>query len=99
LAEKGHDQLYVQILKGVQAQLLQQQSNTAAVITVAKVEHADQQKAAIEAALLQLGGASSDAIVAIDPTLIGGFVASFKGKSSNHSYKEKLITLYNSITK
>lgn len=99
LKEKGHQQLHVQILQGVAVQLNQQQKNIASVITVANKEDAERQKEAIEAALRALGGSSADAVIAVDKTLIGGFVATYRGKSSDHSYKEKLVSLYRSITK
>lgn len=98
LATKGMSQLYAGILHGVLVQLQAQQKSGAAQVTVAKAQDAQAFEDAITQALHALGTDLDEATVVEDKTLIGGYVASFNGKRLNNSYKEKLVSLYRSIT-
>lgn len=98
LKAKGHFSIYPQILSGLVSELGRATESTSATVTVADEADVAKLKVSIEASLKELEGSLSDASVQIDPTLIGGYIASHKGKSINRSYKQKLVTLYRSIT-
>lgn len=98
LKAKGHESIYPQILSGLVLELERKAQGTAPVITVAKEGDEKKLAAFIKASLVQLKGDISDASIEVDPTLIGGYIAEHDGKSINRSYKQKLVTLYRSIT-
>jgi F0F1-type ATP synthase delta subunit len=99
LKRKGHEKLYVQVLTGVLRSLCESQSSVTSRVVVAKESDYKTLKEAINEALISIGGETKDAQVSIDETLIGGFITSHKGKLINRSYKERLVSLYRSITK
>jgi F0F1-type ATP synthase delta subunit len=99
LERKGHQKLYSPILKGVVRILEEKKNSIASGIIVAQEADFERLKKAIGEALEEIGGTLKDAHVAVDETLIGGFIATHKGKLINRSYKQKLVSLYRSITK
>lgn len=99
LKRKGHEKLYGQILTGVMRSLTEGQSSVASNIVVAKESDRKELKDAIAGALENIGGNVKDARITVDETLIGGFIASHKGRLINRSYKQRLLSLYRSITK
>jgi F0F1-type ATP synthase delta subunit len=99
LKEKGHESLHAQILQGVTSELAFKRKMTASAVVVASSKDAAIYKESIEAALAKLNGKLEEALFTTDETLIGGYVASHNGIQINNSHKEKLVTLYRSITK
>ena len=98
LASKGHSQLYPTILMGVLNALNINEKETNARIIVAKEVDREKLSKAIVKSLHDLGTDGSNTTIETDPTLIGGYVTLFKGKSVDASYKAKLVKLYRSIT-
>ena len=99
LHKRGHERLHAQILKGIVTELKQQEKTLASSVVVANEADVESFKSTIADALQKLGGSMDQAHVTVDQTLIGGFIASNEGKLINRSYKEKLVSLYRSITK
>jgi F0F1-type ATP synthase delta subunit len=99
LKEKGHESLHAQILQGVASELAFKRKMTASAVVVASSKDAAIYKESIEAALAKLNGKLEEALFTTDETLIGGYIASHNGIQINNSHKEKLVTLYRSITK
>jgi F0F1-type ATP synthase delta subunit len=99
LKEKGHESLHAQILQGVASELAFKRKMTASAVVVASSKDAAVYKESIEAALAKLNGKLEEALFTTDETLIGGYIASHNGLQINNSHKEKLVTLYRSITK
>lgn len=99
LKAKGYESIHEGILEGVIRELEQQKLIGAPSIVVAKLHDVDSLKQAIEKTLQKLGTSTADAHVTVDPTLIGGYIGSYRGNQINKSYKEKLVTLYRSISK
>ncbi len=97
LDKKGHQNLYAQILRGVN-RVLEANSATDTVVTVKSSDSYEKQSAAIKAALETLGSTSEPAVV-IDETIVGGFVAEANNRRIDQSYKSKLIALYRNLTK
>jgi len=99
LNEKGHESLHAQILQGVASELAFKRKMTASAVVVASSKDAAVYKESIEADLVKLDGKLEEAVFTTDETLIGGYIASHNGIQVNNSHKEKLVTLYRSITK
>jgi F0F1-type ATP synthase delta subunit len=99
LKAKGHTSIHLAILRAVIKQLERTSKTTTSTITVARHTDVAKLKEAIEASLLKIGGTTSNATIVEDATLIGGYVATHNSKSIDASYKNKLVTLYRSITK
>ena len=99
LARKGHEKLYVQVLKGVQSELSLQKNTLASSVVIAKEADLPGLQNELSESLQKLGGNPDETKITVDPTLIGGFIVSHNGKLINRSYKEKLVSLYRSITK
>jgi len=99
LKTRGYESIHAAILEGVLRELQLQLSAGAPSVVVAKENDVDTLKHSIERTLQNLGTNLEDARVTVDPTLIGGYIGSYKGNQINKSYKEKLVTLYRSITK
>ncbi len=99
LKTKGHMSIHVAILKAVITQLERTSKTTTSTITVARHADVAKLKEAIEASLEKIGGHRTHATIIEDATLIGGYVATHGSKSIDASFKNKLVTLYRSITK
>ena len=99
LSESGHESLKSSVLKGVVTELEARLKTNASSITVATDSAVTSQKDEISQALKKLGGSFDEAVVTIDPTLIGGYIVSHNATQINNSHKEKLVSLYRSITK
>jgi len=98
LLAKGHMSIYGAILIGVSQKLEHSKATTVSTVLVANEAHVATLKKSIEASLAQLNGSLTDAVIEVDPTLIGGYIALHQGKSINNSYKQKLVALYRAIT-
>lgn len=99
LAIKGHSSLLVQILRGVVQQLATTPDNQDPHIFLAASTDRQMLLDKIEQSLQILHTDSSHAQISEDPTLIGGYIVSYKDKRIDNSYKQKLVTLYRSLTK
>jgi F0F1-type ATP synthase delta subunit len=97
LERKGHLSIHGAILKGVIAAFERSEASDAATVAIASEGERERRKDAIAEALQTLGS-EKDARIVIDPTLVGGFVATYGGSRIDRSYKKKLIELYRSIT-
>lgn len=97
LEERGHDRLYVTILSGV-LRVLEAGSANTATVSVARKDDYDNHKEAIAKTLSSLKVEGEPAI-AIDETLIGGYVVESNSTRLDASYKKSLVDLYRTITK
>ena len=97
LKEHGHDRLYATVLRGV-LRVLSAGSAETALVTVAAENDVEKHQAAINASLKDL---ATDAVptIAIDESLIGGYVAEANNQRIDASYKTKLVSLYRNLTK
>ena len=97
LQEKGHTQLYPSVLRGV-ARVLESRGTHDARVVVTDAAAYEKQKAAIDAALRELG-AHDKPELHLDETIIGGYIAEAQGRQLDKSYKTKLVSLYRNLTK
>ena len=98
LAKKGHTRLHKAILEGVCERLEADEALAIPTIFVAKENDEKNLELQIKQALESLGYKGENRKVQLDPTLIGGFIATYKSRRINASYKEKLLSLYRNIT-
>jgi F0F1-type ATP synthase delta subunit len=98
LKKNGHTALHVQVLRGAITKLEQAQKATTTSIRVADEADVAKLKQAITASLKKLEGNYEDAIITIDKTLVGGYIATHNGHSIDVSHKGKLVQLYRNIT-
>ena len=100
LDRKHHSKLYAPVLLEVIRTLESSAGATTAIVTIAKTSDAHTLQVAILKALEQLGTLKDTQITGVvDETLIGGFVATYNYKEYDHSYKNALKSLYESIIK
>lgn len=97
LTHKGHDRLYVSILRGV-VRMLEAGRADGTLVIVSDEAAFEKQKSAITSALTKLG-ASDDPKVVVDTTIIGGFIAEANNQQLDKSYKTTLVNLYRSLTR
>jgi len=98
LVKKGHQKLHKAILEGVCERLEVDEALNVPTVSLANAKEEDNLELQIKQALAELGYTNKNWRVQLDPTLIGGFVATYKGKRVNASYKGKLLSLYRNIT-
>jgi F0F1-type ATP synthase delta subunit len=99
LEKKGHNKLFVPILREALRIIQSEKDSIQAVVATARKEDDAVQKQ-IEATLKALGVQENTSIKkVIDDTLIGGFVVTYEYKEYDQSYKKALRSLYESITK
>jgi F0F1-type ATP synthase delta subunit len=98
LKRRGHSKLKAAILKGVFKELSNRLEKESLVIAVV---HEEDAKSALVEELRQLlsVGENKDKIVEIDKTMIGGARLRYRHNEVDASYKSKLVTLYQSITR
>lgn len=99
LHKKGHQKLHEGILSDVSVELVRNEAQKGAQITLARATDMEAYQNAIQDALTQLHAAQAPVRTVVDPTLIGGFTAEYANTRIDRSYKEKLVSLYRSITK
>jgi len=99
LTAKGHLTIHSQILSGVLQSLERQVVSEGSTIIVAKDADVATLTVAIVKSLEKIGGDAKTAKIVTDATLIGGYVTLHKGLAIDASYKQKLVSLYRSITK
>lgn len=97
LKKRGHERLLNSIAAGVIRNLEAQRPQGQATLTVASESTVSALKADIEAALEAIG-ATDKPVVAVDETIIGGFIAATDNQSVDASYKRRLVTLYRKVT-
>lgn len=98
LVQKGHTRLHKSVLEGVCARMLEDQELETPLVRLAKAQDEKDLEAQIKQALGSLGYTNKQVRTHIDPTIIGGFIATYRSKRINASYKEKLVSLYRNIT-
>jgi F0F1-type ATP synthase delta subunit len=98
LVRKGHQGLKLGIFEGVLKELEQNTVSDTATVYLGNVSDENKLKANIETSLKAIGGELKSAKIVIDKTLTGGYVATYKGKTIDASYKTKLLKLYRTIT-
>lgn len=99
LIKKGHSKLLVPILNEAIKVIETKKSNDSALVVLASASSEESIQKEIKAVLTNLGSSSDTPIVSkIDETLIGGFVITYNHTEHDHSYKQALKSLYESIT-
>lgn len=96
LDKKGHARLWGAVLRGAVRELTHALSANAPKIVLAKNDAATLANA--KAALVALK-AEGEAVVIVDETLIGGFIASAKHQIVDSSYKRALLDVYRKVAK
>lgn len=99
LVRKGHEKLHTSILRGVLTELTVRKDLHTPFVFVASEADIARFREAITETLQTLNAPVGEMQVTVDDTLIGGYIATHEGKLINRSYKEKLVSLYRSITK
>lgn len=96
LERKGLLKLYPRVLKGLLEKFQRKNTSLSAHVYIARdkdlIRHKDQIKSALEK-INVLGEYATH----IDPTLIGGFVASSNGKRVDKSHKSTLLHAYHKV--
>lgn len=96
LDKKGHQRLWGAILRGAVRELTHDVAAKAPKIVLAKND--DITLARAQAALVALQ-AEGEAVVVVDETLIGGFIASAKHQIVDSSYKRALLDIYRKVVR
>jgi hypothetical protein len=96
LDKKGHTRLWGAVLRGAVRELTHMLAANAPKIVLAKNDAATLANA--KAALVALQ-AEGEAVVVVDETLIGGFIASAKHQIVDSSYKRALLDVYRKVSK
>lgn len=99
LTTKGHQRIHKEILEGALLLLERKVHLKRSSFTVASQKDIEVLKTHIKASLEKIGGSYTDSHVTIDQTLIGGYVVVANGNAIDASHKQKLVSLYRSITK
>lgn len=99
LQKKGHIKLHESILSAVLRELVRMEATQGALVTVAKESDAQKYRSAIQQTLSVLHTEADTVRTVVDPTLIGGFTAEYNNTRIDRSYKERLVSLYRSVTK
>ena len=99
LVAKGHQSLLTDVLRLVQEKLERTEFTQSPHVVVAKELDKSLLAPAIAKALEKLNAHTQEVVYQVDSTLIGGYVATYDGKSIDASFKKKLVTLYRHITK
>ncbi len=98
MQRKGHLRLWSQVLRATKRVLESRLISVLPQVTVAKERLVNQEL--IKSALIKLGAAEvKDYSVAVDSSLVGGFVARYKGQLLDTSYKQALLKLYRTVSK
>lgn len=98
LKERGHTKLTNKIYRTLLQYAEQKEKETTPVVTVAKESDAQRLEKEITAALETVGATTSPQLV-VDETITGGFITYYAGVHIDASYKTKLLSLYQHITK
>ncbi len=96
LKRRGHSKFYPSILKGIQRELLEQTARNATKIILARSEDMTQFESEIME-ILKAHNLSTTYTVAVDPTIIGGYIVRGKHTKVDHSYKMALFKKYQSL--
>ncbi len=96
LKNRGHEQLFVPVLRSVLRELEARRPTTSVVVG----SEADSKnfEAEIKNTLKDLGSDTTPDFI-VDESLIGGYVAEHDHVRTDASYKTKLVSLYRSFTK
>lgn len=96
LNARGHERLFVPVLRGVLRTLDAARPKTELI--VAREVDVMKYRTAIEEALAKLGADAGDAVIHKDDTIIGGYIVEHADARLDASYKTKLVNLYRSLT-
>ena len=98
LVKRGHQKIRLSVLEGVARELELREGKAHSRITVADQKDAEELSSAIAASLKAIGGDPTTAVVRVDKTITGGYIAHHEGQTIDASYKTKLLKLYRTIT-
>lgn len=98
LTERGHVKLTEKIYKALLQYAEQKEHETTPVVTVAKKADSAALEKEIATALTTLSAVGAPHVVE-DEAITGGFITYYAGNQIDASYKTKLLSLYNHITK
>jgi F0F1-type ATP synthase delta subunit len=95
MVRKGHDSLYLGVLKSLVQQLELSQKTSIPTVVVSKSDSEALKNAPV--LLAELGCVEKEFNTVVDPTLVGGLIVSHNHKMIDQSHKTKLRNLYQSI--
>lgn len=95
LKKRGLGKLYPRILRGLIEKIRRAQKSAMPKVTIAREKDLARNKAAIAMTLSHIKAEEHE--VAIDPSIIGGFVVTAKGTRIDNSYKKKLFSTYRAL--
>lgn len=93
LTKRGHSKLIKPVFQEVIKTLEAKESKTKPVVTIDSMS-AKVNEDAVKEALQKLGADNEPYLTKEDPSLIGGFTATFNFKKIDQSYKRALTSLY-----
>ena len=98
MAARGHAKALPVVLRAVVRALEEGSVDSVATITVARDADLTALASEIKSALETLGADGTHTTV-IDDAIIGGLIATYNHRQIDQSYRSKLVTLYQSVTK
>lgn len=96
LKTHGHSALYKEVLRDLLVHVEKAESQKVAHITVAT--KGDEKRLASEIKKFIEAQGVEHTVLQVDEKIIGGFIASAKGREMNASYKKSLLKIYQSLT-
>lgn len=96
LAQKGLLKLYPRVLRGLSEKVSRKNKTESTVLVVARDIDVERHKDEIETALSHIGG-SEGYTTLIDPTVIGGFMVTGRGRRIDHTHKSTLLHVYQKV--
>jgi len=96
LATHNHSKLFGSILRAA-ARTMSAGSAHESTVTIAKDADHETLKAVITKALAQLH-ATTQPVIVVDPTIIGGYIVEANNQRIDASYKKSLVSLYQNLT-
>lgn len=96
LAQKGLLKLYPRVLRGLSEKVSRKNKTESTVLVVARDIDVQRHKDEITEALAHIGG-SEGYTTLIDPTVIGGFMVTGRGRRIDHTHKSTLLHVYQKV--
>ncbi len=96
LVQKGLLKLYPRVLRGLSEKVSRKNKTESTVLVVARDIDVERHKKEIGVALSHIGG-SERYTTLIDPTVIGGFMVTGRGRRIDHTHKSTLLHVYQKV--
>jgi len=99
LRERGYERLLPSIVREYEKIVHERSTSEEVHIRVARPEDKEKYEARINEDLATLKALGKPTHVAVDESIIGGYVVEAHGTAIDRTYKQALVTLYSSLTK